>query len=206
MAYIAIIMTVLLMIMILSQIQTRGQEEYQKKMSLTPLLGEITAELDMKAKNVETLTQRFHASNQSTLRLVEMFMESGAFKELAAATDMITAATFKFIRLWDRYADEHGIRVRDRFDLNNALPFFQYNYFIRPLLKTVYAAGLEEAIHESFARIMVPPERTEDAAAAYRVTFYAHGLYGLLDGWIRGDFRETPEEMAQMLRDIIQGQ
>ena len=132
-AYIAIIMTVLLMIMILSQIQTRGQEEYQKKMSLTPLLGEITAELDMKAKNVETLTQRFHASNQSTLRLVEMFMESGAFKELAAATDMITAA-------------------------------------------------------------------------AYRETFYAHGLYGLLDGWIRRDFRETPEEMAQMLRDIIQGQ
>lgn len=42
---------------------------------------------------METLTQRFHASNQSTLRLVEMFMESGAFKELAAATDMITAAT-----------------------------------------------------------------------------------------------------------------
>ena len=78
-AYIAIIiMTVLLMIMILSQIQTRGQEEYQKMMSLTPLLGEITAELDMKAKNVETLTQRFHALNQSTLRLVEMFMESGA--------------------------------------------------------------------------------------------------------------------------------
>ena len=73
-------------------------------------------------------------------------------------------------------------------------------------MKTVYAAGLEEAIHESFARIMVPPERTEDAAAAYRETFYAHGLYGLLDGWIRRDFRETPEEMAQMLRDIIQGQ
>ena len=116
------------------------------------------------------------------------------------------AVTFKFIRLWDRYADDHGIRVRDRFDLNNALPFFQYNYSIRPLLKAVYDAGLEEAIHESFARIMVPPERTEDAAAAYRETFYAHGLYGLLDGWIRRDFRETPEEMAQMLRDIIQGQ
>ena len=116
------------------------------------------------------------------------------------------AVTFKFIRLWDRYAEEHGIRVRDRFDLNNALPFFQYNYSIRPLLKTVYDAGLEEAIHESFARTMVPPEWTEDAAAAYRETFYAHGLYGLLDGWIRRGFRETPEEMAQMIRDIIQGQ
>lgn len=116
------------------------------------------------------------------------------------------AITFKFIKMWDRYAEQNSIRVRDRFDLDNALPFFQYNHSIRPLLKTVYAAGLEEAIHESFARIMVPPERTQDAATAYRETFYAHGLYGLLDGWIRRDFRETPEQMAQTLRDIIQGQ
>ena len=116
------------------------------------------------------------------------------------------AVTFKFIRLWDRYAEQNGIRVRDRFDLNNALPFFRYNYSIRPLLKTVYDAGLMEALHESFSRIMVPPERTQDAAAAYRETFYAHGLYGLLEGWIRRDFRETPEQMAETLLEIIQGQ
>ena len=90
---VTIIMTILLMIMILAQIQTRGQEEYQKKMSLEPLLDEITEELDLKAQSVDTLTQRFHASNQSTLKLVELFMESGAFKELSEATDMVTAAT-----------------------------------------------------------------------------------------------------------------
>ena len=89
---VTIVMTILLMIMILSQIQTRGQEEYQKKMSLIPLLDEIVEELDMKSRNVETLTNRFHSSNQSTLNMVNLFMESGAFKELSAATDMISAA------------------------------------------------------------------------------------------------------------------
>ena len=90
---VTIIMTILLMIMILAQIQTRGQEEYQKKMSLVPLLDEIVEELDLKSRNVETLTNRFHSSNQTTLDMVELFMESGAFKELSAATDMISAAT-----------------------------------------------------------------------------------------------------------------
>ena len=90
---VTIVITVLLMIMILAQIQTRGQEEYQKKMSLVPLLDEIVEELDLKSRNVVTLTNRFHTSNQTTLNMVVLFMESGAFKDLSAATDMISAAT-----------------------------------------------------------------------------------------------------------------
>ena len=52
---------------------------------------------------------------------------------------------------------------------------------------------------------MTPPDRGDDALTAYREKFYAHGLYGLLDQWVKRDFRETPEEMAALLRRIVKG-
>ena len=115
------------------------------------------------------------------------------------------AITFKFIKMWEQYAELNDIKVRDRFDLDNALHFFQYNLSIRHILTLVYKAGQREAIHESFYRIMTPPDRGDDTLTTYREKFYAHGLYGLLDEWIKRDFRETPEEMAALLRAIVSG-
>ena len=83
--------------------------------------------------------------------------------------------------------------------------FFQYNLSIRYILTLVYEVGLQEAIHESFYRIMTPQGRGDDSLTAYREKFYAHGLYGLLVEWIKRNFRETPEEMAALLRVIVSG-
>ena len=120
-------------------------------------------------------------------------------------TNKSEAITFKFIKMWEHYAELNDIRVRDRFDLDNALHFFQYNSSIRHILTLVYKAGQQEALHESFYRIMTPPDRAMDTLSSYREKFYAHGLYGLLDAWIQRDFRETPEEMAELLRRIVLG-
>ncbi len=108
-------------------------------------------------------------------------------------------------RIWERYAELNDIKVRDRFDLDNALHFFRYNHSIRHILTLVYQAGQQEALHESFCRIMTPPDREMDTLSTYREKFYAHGLYGLLDEWIKRDFRETPEEMAETIRQIVPG-
>lgn len=113
------------------------------------------------------------------------------------------AVTFKFIKMWERYCDLNDVKVRDSFDLNNARHFFEYNYSIRPVLEIVYQAGLQEAIHESFYRIMLTMERGADVQRLYREKFYAHGLYGLLDEWVKRGFRETPAEMAQMITQIV---
>ncbi len=78
-----------------------------------------------------------------------------------------------------------------------------------PMLAAFFFAhdlcGLSKALHESFYRIMTPPDREMDTLSTYREKFYAHGLYGLLDEWIKRGFRETPEEMAEMLRQIVPG-
>lgn len=113
------------------------------------------------------------------------------------------AITFKFIKMWEQYCELNDIKVRDSFDLSNAQHFFEYNYSIRHILEIVYRAGLQEAIHESFYRIMVTMERNSDISSLYREKFYAHGLYGLLDEWVKRGFSETPGEMAQMITQII---
>lgn len=89
---ITVVITIGLMVTVLYQIQTRGQEEYQKRMSFMPLLDEVTKELDQKTENIATLTDRFHSANQTTIRLVGLFMESGAFVELQSANSAISGA------------------------------------------------------------------------------------------------------------------
>jgi|GEM_PF-5953427 hypothetical protein len=50
---------------------------------------------------------------------------------------------------------------------------------------------------------MLPPRRESDALTDYREKFYAHGLYGLLDEWVKRDFAESPDEMARIIHKIV---
>lgn len=114
----------------------------------------------------------------------------------------IEPITFKFVKMWEQYCEMNSIEVTDRFDLNNALPFFEYNYSIKHILEIVYKAGLQEAVHESFYQIMYESIQ-DDYQSGYRESFYAHGLYGLLDAWVRRDFKESPAEMAEIIKKIV---
>ncbi len=90
---------------------------------------------------------------------------------------------------------------RHRFSYDNALHFFQYNKGIEDFLRTIYAAGLEDALFDSFISIMLPPD-SDDVQEWYRERFYSYALFGILDGWIRRDFAESAEEMAEIIQNM----
>ena len=48
-------------------------------------------------------------------------------------SDKNDAITFKLIRLWNRWADEHEIKERHRYTLDNAENFFAFNYSIKEI-------------------------------------------------------------------------
>ena len=50
------------------------------------------------------------------------------------------ALTFKMIRLWNRWSDEHGLMERKRFTLDNANEFFCFNYEYRRILRIIYTS------------------------------------------------------------------
>lgn len=109
---------------------------------------------------------------------------------------------FKISRLWDKYCDTHNIKIRNRFDISNAVDFFDFNYEIREYLKILYQTGLEMSVFNVFRDILIPKDI--HSKHWYREKFYSYGLYGLLDGWIQKDFSETPKQMAKMLLEIMQ--
>ncbi len=106
--------------------------------------------------------------------------------------------TYKLIQLWARYTEENNMEERHRFSYDNALHFFQYNKGIEDFLRTIYAAGLEDSLFDSFISIMLPPD-SDDVQEWYRERFYSYALFGILDGWIRRDFAESAEEMAKII-------
>ena len=120
------------------------------------------------------------------------------FRNFSSKEEIIT---YKFIRMWERYCAEHDLKERRHFNIDNAQDFFAYNFSIRYVLENVYNAGVQNAVFESFFAIMLPPDET-DTIKWYREKFYSYGLFGLLDGWVRRGFRETSEEMRDMLISI----
>ena len=112
------------------------------------------------------------------------------------------ALTFKFVQVWNRWADEHAIAVRDRFDLANSKNFFQFNYEIKHILEIVYTSNMQSAIYDAFYQVMMP-QYGANAKECYQARFYSYGLFGLLDEWIKRGFKESVEEMVIFFYQII---
>lgn len=111
------------------------------------------------------------------------------------------ALSFKMIRLWNRWADEHGLRERKKFTLDNADDFFRFNYEYRHILRIIYASQLQSVLYDSFYQVMMPQFRS-NAKECYHARFYSFGLFGMLDEWVRRDFYETPRDMAHLIHKI----
>lgn len=112
------------------------------------------------------------------------------------------AITFKLIQEWNRWAEEHELKERGRFTMENAFDFFRFNSEIQELLLSIYNAGLQSAVYDAFYQIMMPLYGSSPKEC-YQGRFYSYGLFGLLDEWIRRGFFETPDDMTHLLHEII---
>ena len=117
-------------------------------------------------------------------------------------SDKNEAITFKLIRLWDRWADEHGMKERRRYTLDNAEDFFAFNYSIQDLLSEIYREKLQVCVYNAFYQVMMP-QYGADPGECYEARFYSFGLFGFLDEWIKRDFYETPEEITALFRKMM---
>lgn len=114
------------------------------------------------------------------------------------------ALTFKLVVQWNRWANAHNIVEPRQYTLSNSRDFFKFNYSIKETLKIIYAADFQTCVYDAFYQIMMP-KQSSDAFDRYRSRFYSYGLFGLLDEWIKQDFKETPEEMIGAFEKMIHG-
>lgn len=121
------------------------------------------------------------------------------FRNFSSKQEVIT---FKLITLWKRYALENDIKETTRFSSENSLSFFEFNFGIKETLQIIYSSGLQSSLLDSFTSIMLPTD-SRMSKSFYREKFYSYGLFGLLDEWILRDFKETPEEMSNILLEFL---
>ncbi len=120
------------------------------------------------------------------------------FRNFKAKNELIS---FKLIKLWERWAEQNELEIRDDFSLTNASAFFFFNYSIRELLTLIYQRERQTAVYDAFQTVLYP-KHDADPAACYKGKFYAYALFGLLDEWIQRGFLETPEEMIRISGSI----
>lgn len=121
------------------------------------------------------------------------------FRNFTSKSDVIS---FKIIRLWNSWAEEHNLNEESKYHLTISEPFFNFNYSIKDLHKIIYQANQQAAVYDAFQKIIVPPSNA-DAIELYRNRFLSYGFFGLLDEWIRRDYCEPPELMAQIVTERI---
>ena len=117
-------------------------------------------------------------------------------------SDKNEAISFKLIRLWNRWADEHGLKERRRYSLDNAEDFFAFNFSIRDILSEIYREELQACVYNAFYQVMMP-QCGADPAACYEERFYSYGLFGFLNEWIKRGFHETPEQITELFRRMM---
>lgn len=121
------------------------------------------------------------------------------FRNFTSKTEMIT---FKLMRLWARWADEHHLIERSKFSLCNASDFFAFNDTIKELLLLIYRRNLQPTVYDAFYKVMMP-QYGADTQECYESCFYSYGLFGMLDEWVKRGFNETPAQMAQIMQSMI---
>ena len=112
------------------------------------------------------------------------------------------ALTFKLVLLWYQWAGEHGMRDCRRYTAESVEDFFAFNASIQPVLETIYHAEQLPCVYDAFCHVMSAKSETTPAQA-YEARFYSYGLFGLLDEWIGRGFCETPQQLAEMLREMM---
>jgi len=109
------------------------------------------------------------------------------------------AIAFKLGRIWKRWVEAHPLEGVDDVDYARALRFFGFFWEYRDIFKVLQKDGVTDvALDPLFEKIA--DARATTTQSLYANHFNLAGLYGIVVVWIRRDFAETPEEMAQIAR------
>ena len=98
----------------------------------------------MKTKSVDQITVSEIAQMASVGRTTY-------FRNFKAKNELIS---FKLIKLWERWAEQNELEIRNDFSLTNTSAFFFFNYSIRELLVLIYQRERQSAVYDAFQTVL----------------------------------------------------
>ena len=116
------------------------------------------------------------------------------FRHFSKKEDLLI---FKLTLLQNRWQEENVPKNVPQTVEEGMYHFFRFHADIRDLIKTIYERGLQFTVYQSFYRTLVPKQ--EDKILSYKSRFFSYAVLGMMDEWVNNDFRETPEELANLV-------
>lgn len=88
--------------------------------------------------------------------------------------------------------------IKPDFDFTRAL--FEHYYEEKEICILLYHQGLAHLFLQSI-KDACGPKSEQAGIDAYKSAFLAYGLYGWIEEWFKRGMKETPEEMAELLKN-----
>ena len=153
--------------------------------------GEALIQL-MKSKSIEKIT-------------VDELCETGGigratyFRNFKSKDEILSAY---FIMKWREYEKKHRLKEHSLNDIYRVRRYFGFCYSMRSINDLIFRQGHHGAILSAYETIVTDSD-TDSAADNYESYYMAYGLFGILMKWAKGGYKETPQELAEIVIDKI---
>lgn len=163
--------------------RTTATTDYLKECMGTALL-ELMKEKPLEKISIEEMTAKADVGRSTYFRYFKS-------KEEVLA--------FKIVCLWKRFMEEHQADSIVSGSPEETKLFFKFCLSLRPVNNLLYSTGHQNVILEAYLQIINSSNSYDDAKRYYLVHFITYGLYGLVNAWILRGYKETPEEMTEIV-------
>lgn len=165
--------------------RTTATTAYLKESMGTALL-ELMREKPLEKINIEEMTAKADVGRSTYFRYFKSKDE---------------VLSFKIVSLWNHYIQERNLppNLSGMETYAVAIIFFEFCISIRAVSDMLYATGHQGTILSAYLQIMKPDVSDENLSEYYSRNYTAFGLFGLVSAWIDRGYRESPQQMVEIL-------
>lgn len=166
--------------------------EYLKECMGTALL-ELMREKPMEKITIEEMTAKADVGRSTYFRYFKSKEE---------------VLSFKICCLWKRFDEQYHIGQHAEMDAPVATRLFlEFCLSMRDISDLLYSTGHQKCILDAYLQILSPESDENDVIKYYQSNMTAYALFGLVNAWIQRGYKETPEDMQELIRNssVTQG-
>ena len=80
--------------------------------------------------------------------------------------------------------------------------FFEFCLNIRDINDILYRTGHQKVLLDVYLKTLVSGKQEEDITTYYKQNGTAYALYGIVNAWILRGYKESPEQMVEILYNL----
>ena len=109
------------------------------------------------------------------------------------------AITWYIVTILNDYVKANGYETQIPTDDENSVLFYNFNYINKELMKVIYKQGMKYTVYEAYYKLL-NNSVSSDVLVGYVANTTAYAIVGMIDEWIRRDFKATPEELINLMK------